>query len=313
MKQSSAPHRGSRSFTLIELLVTLVIIGVLGTLVAFVSLRTRAKARAVKCMSNQQQIASALLSHYVQHGSFPPDGPGTDLAAELSACIPWPPPQRNVALPQVWRCPNDPGDKLRNSYQPYYVQRRDPTNSEYFVLGCPRHKDAEGCYINTAGISALARAKEGRTLVNGKEVAAEASTADRSMNNGIMSFEDNSTATVTTTSPGYAVTVVASFREETGRLYTIVRVVGDGETEFAVTPGSRFEVITPVAIIGVRGTEFTVRTENSYTTVLVTAGTVTVLDRNKGRKYLMNADDSLEIGPSNTSAGDQPADDDDDD
>ena len=302
MKQKSRARRVVRGFTLIELLVTLMILGVLASLVTVVCIRSRANARAVQCMSNQQQISTGLLAHYTHHGAFPTDEPGTDLAVELSEYIPWPEAQRNVALPGVWRCPNDPGDKLKNSYQPYYVQRKDPASSDYFVLGCPRHDDAESCYINTCGVNAASRAKPGKTLINGQEVSPEASVAQRSMSAGVMSFEDGSTATVTSTSPGYTVTALTSFRQESGRLYTIVRVTGEGDTEFTVTPGSKFEVVTPVAIIGVKGTWFIVHTDEDEveerTDITLKGGAVKVLDRARARKHFLrweNEDEFLRI------------------
>jgi len=296
MKDSS--ERGLHSaFTLIEMLITLALIGILATLGFALGMRARAKARAVTCLSNQQDISKALLNYYTEHGRLPADGPGANLAVELSEQIPWPESQRSVALPATWRCPNDRSGPLQNSYEPYYVQRHDPSSSEYFVLGCPRHDDAGDAYINLQGVQALRFAKPGRMSLNGRAVSPEATADLRSITTGTMSFEDGSTATVTDSGEDFKLTAIASFRKEDGTLYTIVRITGKGKVDYTVKPGSRFEVVTPVAIIGVRGTQFSVEVDPLRTRTTVTSGTVEVWDRTDWSHYYLNAGQSMQIGP----------------
>lgn len=285
-----------RGFTLVEMLVTLALLSVLASLGGGVYLQARARGRAVRCLANQQQIAQALLAFYMDEGQFPSDAPDSQLAGQLAEYIPWPESRRSVSVPEVWHCPNDRSDALANSYQPYYVQRVEPEGSRYFVLGCPRHKDTGRAYINLRGINSTDQALPGTVNINGQFADAESSTENRTMHTGTMTFQDGSTATVTSSTASYGVTAVASFQNENGTSYTVVRVTGEGDSDFVVTPGSQFEVITPVAIIGVRGTEFLVQTEPDYTRVAVETGRVVVRDRLSGKTYCLGAYKECEIG-----------------
>jgi hypothetical protein len=133
--------------------------------------------------------------------------------------------------------------------------------------------------------------------INGEAVSAEASAGSRSMRSGSMSFDDGSTVTITSSAEDYTVTAVASFTMESGRLYTVVRVTGKGEAEFAVTPGSKFEVVSPVAIIGVRGTQFRVITDVNYAGVDLLSGSVEVWDRLTGSTTVYTAPATFYVGP----------------
>jgi len=305
-------RRGNQGFTLIEMLVTLVLIGVLASLTAAVLMKSKGRARLVSCLSHQQEISKALVNYYEDHVAFPPDGPNSDMAIALSGYIPWLPRKHDIELPGVYRCPNDRTFCLLNSYQPYYVRRKAPRGSDFFVLGCPRHTDADSTYLNTSGLNSTIGAKAGAIRIDGSGVTAESSVGRRTTADGTMRFEDNSTAEVTETSDNFRVTAVSSFRKPDGCLYTLVRVEGVGEAKFEVTPGSKFEVVTPVAIIGVRGTKFTVSTVipdelraslglgdaiRSYTSVFVTRGAVQVWDRLSQRTQLLQPGQSAQVGP----------------
>jgi len=298
------PHAGSlgsrRGFTLVELLVTVALVGVLLALTGGLYVKGRATARALRCLANQQQISSAMLSFYTDHGRFPSDDPNSNLALQLGQYIPWPEGPGMVALPGVWRCPNDwSSDPLSNSYQPYYVRRKHPAGSDSFVLGCPRHDDVGESYLNLFGVSYLRRARAGRILANGRRVCPAAPTEDRTIHSGSLTFEDGSTATITGGGPEYGITAVASFRNDAGVLYTIVRVQGVGDADFSVTPGSKFEVVTPVAIIGVQGTKFHVTSRALYSRVQVSDGRVKVRTRIADQKkdvLLVSAGESCEVG-----------------
>jgi len=290
-------RRKRNAFTLVEMLVTLVLLSVLGALTGAVVIKARARTRALRCLANQQEITNALVAYYEDHATFPPDGTYVDLAISLSDYIGWPPQYHDTMVPGVYRCPNDRISPPGNSYQSYYVRRKEPGSSEYFVIGCPRHSDAEPTYLNTLGLRGGAWAKEGCVVINDEVVPAERPQAQRSMRGGRIQFEDKSSAIVISTSEDYRVTATASFRHEDGRLYTIVRVEGTGRTSFNVTPGSKFEVVTPVAIIGVRGTDFLVKTDEGYARIDVLSGTVHVWDRMTEREFLLHAGESTEIGP----------------
>ena len=295
---SAIPNRQSRrgAFTMVEMLITIALIAVLFSLALTIMQGARARSRALRCLANQQQISAALVSFYQDHLAFPSDDPSADLADALSSYIPWSSSSRTYGVPDVYRCPNDRAVKGANSYQDYYVRRREPTSSEYFVLGCPRHTDVEDSNINVHGLSQTITGDSGAITVNGAPVAAEADATQRSMNSGTMTFDDGSKAVAHPSLPNYRVTAVASFKQERSTLYTIVRVTGRGSSTFTVTPGSRFEVVTPIAIIGVKGTQFTIRTEGLHGYVYVTHGVVEVWDRITNEVYELHAGESADLG-----------------
>ena len=293
MSYRSVAKRRIAGFTLIEMLVTLALLGILATLSGAIVLRARAKGRAMRCRANQQQITNALLSFYADHSAFPPDGPSADLALSLKDYIPHSP---SSPPPEVYRCPNDREGPAHNSYQSYYVKRKEPVSSDYFVLGCPRHKDAHKSYLNTLGLSGGSWGKEGCIVINDQPVDAESSEAERTICTGTMEFEDKSSVTIVASTGSYKLTATASFRQEDGRLYTIVRAEGEGLAVFEVTPGSRFELVTPVAIIGVRGTKFLVYSGDGFVRVGVGSGTVHVWDRLTGKTQLVHVTESADVG-----------------
>ena len=290
-------RRRTRGFTLVEMLVTIAVIGILASLGFFYGMHARARGRAVTCLNNQRQISTALVGHYTDHGSFPTDGPDCNLAVALHDYIRWPESARTFAIPEVWRCPNDDSDKLVNSYQPFYVRRREVEDASHFVLGCPRHADADGSeYINLEGIDSFSQLSGGYTTINGEEIALNSSSSERTATSGTIEFEDGSTATIEKSGSGYGLTVVASYRNNEGTLYTIVRVTGEGEADFDVTPGSHFEVVTPVAIIGVKGTRFTVESESKYARVSLDEGRIWLWDRMDGTLRELSEGDEYEAG-----------------
>jgi prepilin-type N-terminal cleavage/methylation domain-containing protein len=284
----------SRGFTLVEMLVTVCIVSVLAGIVLAATMHTRAQTRALTCQTNQKAIAEAMLAFYSDRGEFPPDGEGANLALALADYIPWEPSARDVALPEVWRCPNDRSGRRVNSYERFYVQRVRPVGSEYFVLGCPRHDDTDSSYINLRGIQDAGRAPAASVTVLSPSGAAD--LPDLPIGAGALEFEDGSTARVKEAGTGHAMKALASFRNADGTLYTIVRLSGAGKAEFTVTPGSQFEVVTPVAIIGVRGTTFDVETRDGYAKITCTGGKVVVDDKLTGAIHELSAGDWVEIG-----------------
>ena len=287
-------------FTLLEMLITIFLLGVLAGMVSLVAVHSRAKARAMKCLSNQKSISRAMLGYYTDKGTFPLDGNGCALAEQLSDYLPWPESKRSMSLPEVWRCPNDRADALTNSYESYYVNRREAAGNSFFVLGCPRHEDAGHACINMNGLDDGYTAVAGRINANGATVAAEASPTERTIASGEMTFEDGSQVRVTEPGADFGVTAVSSFRHDDGRLYTIVRVNGTGKAEFSVTPGSKFEVVTPVAIIGVRGTTFSVDNQPAWTKVALHTGSLEVEDRHSSQVHNLEPGDTCEIGLEDT-------------
>ncbi len=104
-----------------------------------------------------------------------------------------------------------------------------------------------------------------------------------------MTFDDGSVVTVTNASGGsYGCFPVQSVRLSDGTMYSIIKVQDNGTIKVVVTPGSKFEVVTPSAIVGVRGTKFTVATSSNgsevgyQTDVSLTSGIVVVTDLETG-------------------------------
>ncbi|MBL7223094.1 MAG: FecR domain-containing protein [Candidatus Brocadiae bacterium] len=254
-----------KAFTLAELAITVAIMAVLTGLVMQSARRTRAAYRASICQSNQRQIGLTLHLYYNKHGKLPPDtGTLEGMMCEF------------ISDDKIFVCPNDDDPDAIDSYGPYYVRRRNPHDMdghEHFLLGCPRHRSAVSSYTTTRStLSTLATV----LTDDGRVVDQAASVDERTITDGALRFADGSTVTVKSANDDYRVTVIQSFRLPDGSLYTVVRVAGDGEVDVSVTPGSRFEVVTPGALIGVRGTVFNVKTEEGgqTTTVVVTQGTV---------------------------------------
>jgi len=301
MLQIHLTRKSIPCFTLIEMLVTLALLSILASLGGTLYLQAKAKARTVHCLANQHGITAAMVAYYEDHARFPADTQFADMAMQLREYIPWPASRHDVSLPGVYRCPSDRKHKLSNSYEPYYVRRKDPTGSDTFVLGCPRHGDANEGYLNTLGLHGASPVKAGKIRIGEAPVSAEDNENFRSMRASTMTFEDESNAQVVMATQDYKVTAVASFRLESGCLYSIVKVNGSGTTTFSVTPGSKFEVVTPVAIIGVRGTHFSVSTDDKYTTIYVSSGSVHVWDRISEKSYVLEAAEHAVIGPSDFS------------
>ena len=104
-----------------------------------------------------------------------------------------------------------------------------------------------------------------------------------------MTFADGSTVKITTAGgANYGCFLVQSVRLADGTLYSIIKVQDEGDIEVTVNSGSKFEVVTPSAIVGVRGTHFTVTTTDlgdlGFTTdVNLDEGTVVLMDRDTGK------------------------------
>ena len=291
MKEARKLRHFARGLTLAEVLVTIGAVGLLSGLLGTVCVKARSFSRTTACLANQKAISQALVTYYGDKKELPADG--TDLAVKLEDYISWPQTQRSVALPEVWRCPNDTSAPLTNSYEAFYVQRTEPQGSQCFVMGCPRHED--NC-VSLKGTNLVERRQIGAVKINGSAAALDGTAEDRTLRTGTMALGDGTTATVTSSTSGYGVEVLASFWSSNGKLYSVVRVSGEGTTNFQVTPGSQFEVVTPVCIAGVRGTQFSVTTQTGYTHVDVTSGVVAVTNRATGQTQLLSAGEDAAVG-----------------
>ncbi len=276
----------NRGFTLTELLVTIIIIGILAGIGAVTFGKISSTSQQTTCVKNLRSISQSLQLYYNDFMSFPDDGYPDDpndllpLSTELAGYI---------KDKSTFVCPEDKDATSTGnfaSYDSYYVSRKDSYSIDELAIGCPRHR---GGTSSTSLLSSCATeiTKISKVLANGVEVPQDGSTAQRKISNvnDKMTFDDGSTITVTDAPGGnYGCFLVQSARLADGTLYSIVKVQGNGDIDVQVTSGSKFEVVTPSAIVGVRGTEFTVTTTNlGFTTDLtLTAGTAILMDRATG-------------------------------
>jgi hypothetical protein len=254
-------------------------------------------------------LSQGLQSYYNDYMTFPEDGYPDDgddmypLSTELA---------NYIKDKSTFVCPEDDDTTSTAnfaSYDPYYVARKGSYDSNELALGCPRHRGAKNS-TTAFSTGSTEITSVGAVTVSGQEIPPDGTTAQRTISsvNDKMTFADNSTVTVTNASGGsYGCFLVQSVRLSDGTLYSIVKVQDSGTIDVQVTTGSKFEVVTPSAIVGVRGTEFTVATSDNgseigYQTVVTqTAGIVVVTDRETGNVSTLETS-----GTRSTTTGDVP-------
>jgi len=280
----------NRGFTLIELLVTIGIIGIIAGISTVAVSKIKGANNQTTCISNLRSISQGLQMYYNDYMTFPEDGypdNGDDiypLSTELASYI------RDKS---TFICPEDNDTTSTGSfasYDPYYVARKGSYDSNELALGCPRHRGAKNSTtaFSTGSTEIMSI---GSVMVSGQELPPDGTTAQRTISSQgeKMTFDDGSTVEIKNNSGGsYGCFLVQSVRLADGTLYSIVRVQDNGTIDVQVTTGSKFEVVTPSAIVGVRGTHFTVATNSNgseigyQTVVSLTTGIVVVTDRETG-------------------------------
>ncbi len=276
----------NRGFTLIELIVTISIVAILASIGTVSVDKMMATSRQTTCIKNLKSISIAMQLHYNDLKVFPVDGYPDDvndplpLSTELAGYI---------KDKSIFVCPADKDNTNTSnfaSYDPYYIPRKNSYGSDELAIGCPRHRDVKNSTsLFSTGSTQIT--KIGKVLANGQEIPPDGTTAQRTISNvnDVMTFDDGSTVTVTTASgAGYGCFLIQSTRLSDGTLYSIVKVQDDGIIDVDVSSGAKFEIVTPSAIVGVRGTQFTVQTTNlGFTTqVVLTTGTVILMNRPTG-------------------------------
>ena len=229
--------RRRRGFSLIEMLVVVAVLAILATMGYSALWRGRTVSKDTVCRNNLKQIAVALGLYYNDYHTYPSENLPESLAQYVG---------HNSKL---FVCPADP-DPQGDSYSKFYVARMDDGTQDY-VCGCPHHVGEKSTI--TLFSSASAQLLETRPVLwNDQEVA-----PGTSVGSGVLSFGDGSTCTIPS---GMVVQLIHSFRMHDGRFYSLIGldINETGTLDVEVTPGSRFEVITPAAIAGVQGTRFQV-------------------------------------------------------
>ena len=276
----------NRGFTLTELIVTISIIAVLGGIGSVVIGKMMATNRQTTCIANLRSISQAMQLHYNDLKVFPNDGYPDDandplpLSTELAGYI---------KDKSTFVCPEDKDNTSISdfaSYDPYYVSRQQTYGEHELAIGCPRHRGA----VSSTGLFSTGSTeimKISSVLAKGQEISPDGTTAQRTISSvdDIMLFDDGSSVTIKENTGGtYGCFLVQSARLADGALYSIIKVQNNGKIDVSVSPGSKFEIVTPSAIVGVRGTVFTVTTTDSgfTTSVVLTEGTVVLMDRPTG-------------------------------
>jgi len=248
-----------RGFSIIEVLVALAIAAILMSMSYSALSKGKTVSKETTCLNNLKHIAVALNLYYNRYSAYPPE----DLRDRLIDYA--------GGNPSVFICPVDE-DPCGDSYSRFYIARAE-LGSQGYICGCPRHVGESSAI--TLFSSASTHVLEGRKIRwNGQLVDAGATVGS-----GVLTFEDGSNVAIPS---GMMVRLIQSFRTHDGRFYSLIGVDinEQGVLDIEVTPGSRFEVITPAAIAGVQGTRFKLNTfvqgDQYCVKVDVTEGTVSV-------------------------------------
>jgi hypothetical protein len=288
--------------TLIEIMVSMVVIGVLGTLIVSVANQMQTAGRITQCMSNLRQIHQALLLYFEDNQALPVLGDGCSLQAVLES--------RVGKTPGLFRCPED-RSAAGDSYSYFYVSRTTEAGADNYVLGCPRHRKSSrgvvifgeshaefqnlalvyhdgakilpgdaydygtfafadgsqvvisnGASSNSVASNGNAASSTGGSSSGNSGNAKGSSSSGKSSNGNSSSGSQGNSSAVSQTPDRPCISTLFSYRREDGTWYTVIRMDEGrhGTATFTVVPGNRFEVVTPAAVIAVRGTQFSVTT-----------------------------------------------------
>ena len=279
--------RSNKGFTITEISITIFVISILSGMGLVGFSKITGTNQQTQCINNLREISQGLQLYHSDFRTFPEDGYPVDtndlpLYTELA---------KYVSTRSTFVCPADQdvaSSSNYESYDPYYVQRAGSYQNEELLIGCPRHSnDSKSASMFSMGSTELTSISTVE-LLNGQAIPQDGTQAERTITmgaNDTMTFADLSTIEVTAATGGnHGATLVQSVRLADGTLYSIVRVEDDGTIDVNVTPGSKFEIVTPSAIVGVRGTAFDVVTSNggNTTNVNLSAGTVILMNRITG-------------------------------
>ena len=268
-------------FTLVEVLVVVAAVAILAAIAIPVYQSSVQAAKVQSCFSNLRQLSTICDRYMVEHGRYPPT---------LEEAV-----KEFGGSEKLLHCPCAP-DSDSHTYSDFYVRRWRYDPETKFWMACPYHRghakglqmmlgndamrqeSVEAELTEVAGTVKILRLEEdtwveataGTKLFPGDSVKTEGE-GSRAM----VHFADASTGELL---DDCEVRLIDSFRYriEGVTLYTVVRLK-IGELLSKVTPGSKYEVATPTATIGAKGTQFSILVhEDGETEVHVLQGEVYV-------------------------------------
>ncbi|MFQ6098210.1 MAG: FecR domain-containing protein [Armatimonadota bacterium] len=259
-------HAKRHGFTLSELLIVIAIIIVLAGIALPIVSGSIQATRKTECASNLTLVVTKLGEYAVEHREYPRSI--SDLYPEYIT-------HRNVL-----RCPNDP-IKGRTTYDLFYAQRFPNESDEAIVMGCAFHPrsrawvlrkggEMEYVRVQTAQLhgDAEVRSRDAAEWVAGDGLTLRPGDAVRTRYGCLIQFEDGTVLTLgentevliamlAASGDGGGVTVVGMF--EGSLLAQVAKLM---------TRQSTFEVCTPSAVTGVRGTVFRVQVDPAGATIV---------------------------------------------
>ena len=249
-------RRTRRGVTLVQVVLVIALMAAFGSLGFPSYQRARATADRNRCDMQLKGIALAIDAYRQAHHALPPNLEvlrGEDYIHDESQL----------------HCPCDPRD--HPSYQDFYVLRARNEKSDVPLLMCPFHEKVGFGNQARIGLYTTQFATRPARLEGGNSVSVEspgqdarAGYAGMELHGGdiirtnggsaTISFVDGSTANLHS---GSTVTVLQSFIDghQGAALYTVLRQT-IGTVTYTVHHGSHFDVTTPTATAGARGTQF---------------------------------------------------------
>ena len=260
---------------MVEIVVVMAALGLLSALVLGAFGPARSTARRAVCDSRVKALSIALDAFRQEKERYP---------RSLSELV----KARYISDSEMLRCPDDP-DPAGAGYNTFYVlrgARNDPRWTQLPLVGqlptivCPFHETsgvgvqafsglqthqfatraavlvgASAASVKSPGKKSPVPARAGMPLHGGDLITTGTGGA------ALIQFFDGSRCEL---GAGTAVTVLQSFLQNSGGLYTLVRqTVGD--VAYSVSHGSKFDVSTPTATAGALGTTFTISIQGEPT------------------------------------------------
>ncbi len=247
------------AFTLLQLLIVLGVVGVLSALLVPAFSRASASAQRQNCDVKLKSIAFALDAFKSERGVYPQN-------LELLRS------EGYLVDPAALSCARDP--RQNASYNDFYTIRGPRDAGDSPVLVCPFHEESGGGNqarlgrfttqfatkpaVLTAG-NAVKVTRQDKILVGyaGMPLHGGDELSTGAFGTALVTFADSSSARL---AGGTRITVLQSFIDghSAAPLYTLVRQIR-GDATYTVNHGSRFDVATPAATAGARGTQYRIK------------------------------------------------------